>query len=63
MMKLTIIATMMIATTVARADTYWYCKGDECLGRSIGPAAPSRNILRGGRVALWIFCAHGDAAR
>lgn len=40
-MKITAIAaaTMIVATT-AQADTYWYCKGDECVGRSVGPTNP-----------------------
>ena len=24
----------------SKADTYWYCKGDECVGRSVGPSNP-----------------------
>ncbi len=33
-------AVAVITTTLAHADTYWYCKGDECVGRSVGPSAP-----------------------
>jgi hypothetical protein len=33
-----IAAATIIAATAAHADTYWYCKGDECVGRSVGPA-------------------------
>jgi hypothetical protein len=33
-MKITpIAAATIIAATSAHADTYWYCKGDECVGR------------------------------
>jgi hypothetical protein len=40
-MKITAIAAAtMIAATSAHADTYWYCKGDECVGRSVGPSNP-----------------------
>ena len=35
-----IVAATIIATTSAHADTYWYCKGDECVGRSVGPSNP-----------------------
>ena len=35
-MKITAIAaaTVIVATS-AYADTYWYCKGDECVGKSV----------------------------
>jgi hypothetical protein len=40
-MKITAIAAAtIIAATSAHADTYWYCKGDECVGRSVGPSNP-----------------------
>src|ERR1700726_2437440 len=40
-MKITAIAAAtIIAATSAHADTYWYCKGDECVGRSVGPTNP-----------------------
>ena len=35
-----IAAATIITATSAHADTYWYCKGDECVGRSVGPAKP-----------------------
>jgi hypothetical protein len=28
------------AVMSAHADTYWYCKGEECVGRSVGPTNP-----------------------
>jgi hypothetical protein len=35
-MKITAIAAAtIIGATAAHADTYWYCKGDECVGRSV----------------------------
>ena len=40
-MKITVIAgATIIAATSAHADTYWYCKGDECVGRSVRPSNP-----------------------
>jgi hypothetical protein len=40
-MKITAVAAAtIIAAMSAHADTYWYCKGDECVGRSIGPSNP-----------------------
>lgn len=40
-MKFTMIAAAtFIAATCAHADTYWYCKGDVCMGRSVGPSDP-----------------------
>jgi hypothetical protein len=40
-MKITAIAAVtIIAATSAYADSYWYCKGDECVGRSVGPSNP-----------------------
>ncbi len=40
-MKIMMIAfgTLIIAAS-AHADTYWYCKGDVCTGRSVGPSDP-----------------------
>jgi hypothetical protein len=39
-MKITAIAAATIIATAAHADTYWYCKSDECVGRSVGPSNP-----------------------
>jgi len=37
---LLIAAVAAVAATSAHSDTYWYCKGDECVGRSVGPSSP-----------------------
>jgi hypothetical protein len=38
-MKITAIAAAtIILATPAYADTFWYCKGDECVGRSVEQA-------------------------
>jgi hypothetical protein len=42
-MKITAIAaaTIIAATSAyANTNTLWYCKGDECMGRSVGPSDP-----------------------
>ena len=40
MIRTSAIALGIVLSTAAQADTFWYCKGGECVGRSIGPNAP-----------------------
>lgn len=38
MCKLFLAAALFALPLSAKADTYWYCKGDECVGRTVGGA-------------------------
>ena len=68
-----IIATV-IASSPAHADTYWHCKGDECVGRTEdnsgarGPALgtynnPIQDVIAGdlsGPIHRGMYCVRGE---
>jgi hypothetical protein len=38
---ITAAALMIAGTAPAHADTVWYCKGGDCIGRTVKPAGPA----------------------
>ncbi len=76
--SLTIIVAAIVATMVAsasaHADTYWYCKGGECVGRTegnsgaSGPALgtynnPVQDVIAGdlsGPIHRGMYCVRGE---